>query len=252
MPSTRTPSKSSPARIAANRRDSARSTGPRTATGRQAVRLNALQHGLRAETPVLPCEDQEALENRKQAWIEALKPADAVQLHLVEVAVTASWAHERVLKAEAQLAEAAAWASMEMCGPHTYEELAERPVATLARLHSSPEGTRWLIEQWTMVHHALRPDSTWDEAHTRLLHALEGGGSLARVGDDPGARLRLVLSLFAGWAGQRDEPGAWEGVPFLLRASVRHTGASPNSARLVRVSCLECVFRVHASVVPPV
>ena len=37
-----------------------------------------------------------------------------------------------------------------------------------------------------------------------------------------------------------------------LLASVRHTGAFPNSARLVRVSCLECVFRVHASVVPPV
>ena len=36
------------------------------------------------------------------------------------------------------------------------------------------------------------------------------------------------------------------------RTSVRHTGAFPNSARLVRVSCLECVFRVHASVVPPV
>ena len=35
-------------------------------------------------------------------------------------------------------------------------------------------------------------------------------------------------------------------------ASVRHTGALPNSARLVRVSCLECVFRIHASVVPPV
>ena len=35
-------------------------------------------------------------------------------------------------------------------------------------------------------------------------------------------------------------------------ASVRHTDAFPNSARLVRVSCLECVFRVHASVVPPV
>ena len=41
-------------------------------------------------------------------------------------------------------------------------------------------------------------------------------------------------------------------LSFLLRASVRHTGAFPNSARLVRVSCLECVFRVHASVVPPV
>ena len=41
-------------------------------------------------------------------------------------------------------------------------------------------------------------------------------------------------------------------LSFLLRRSVRHTDAFPNSARLVRVSCLECVFRVHASVVPPV
>ena len=42
--------------------------------------------------------------------------------------------------------------------------------------------------------------------------------------------------------------GGWES----FCALVRHTGAFPNSARLVRVSCLECVFRVHASVVPPV
>ena len=33
--------------------------------------------------------------------------------------------------------------------------------------------------------------------------------------------------------------------PPILRASVRHTDAFPNSARLVRVSCLECVFRVQ-------
>jgi hypothetical protein len=34
-------------------------------------------------------------------------------------------------------------------------------------------------------------------------------------------------------------------IPELLRASVRHTDAFPKSARLVRVSCLECVFRVQ-------
>ena len=56
--------------------------------------------------------------------------------------------------------------------------------------------------------------------------------------------LRLYATTFCVW-----EPRV--SLPSIAR-SVRHTGAFPNSARLVRVSCLECVFRVHASVVPPV
>ncbi len=38
--------------VEANRRNAAKSTGPKTAQGKQVVRMNALKHGLRAERVV--------------------------------------------------------------------------------------------------------------------------------------------------------------------------------------------------------
>ncbi len=45
----------------ANRRNALKSTGPRTPEGRNAVRLNALRHGLLSREVLLPGEDGEAL-----------------------------------------------------------------------------------------------------------------------------------------------------------------------------------------------
>ena len=45
--------------IEANRRNAQQSTGPKTPEGKAAVRLNALRHGLRARTVVLPGEQPE-------------------------------------------------------------------------------------------------------------------------------------------------------------------------------------------------
>src|SRR4051812_1485794 len=46
----------SAAKVAANRANAAKSTGPRTEAGRAASRVNAVKHGLRAEMVVLPGE----------------------------------------------------------------------------------------------------------------------------------------------------------------------------------------------------
>src|SRR5437660_8825140 len=43
----------------ANRRNSQKSTGPKTPEGKTAVSMNALRHGLRARTVVLPGENRE-------------------------------------------------------------------------------------------------------------------------------------------------------------------------------------------------
>src|ERR1700730_16626079 len=43
----------------ANRRNSQKSTGPKTSEGKAAVSMNALRHGLRARTVVLPGENRE-------------------------------------------------------------------------------------------------------------------------------------------------------------------------------------------------
>lgn len=51
-----------PKQIAANRRNAKKSTGPRTPAGKSNVRLNALKHGLTAQSVVLPFEDADAYE----------------------------------------------------------------------------------------------------------------------------------------------------------------------------------------------
>src|SRR4051812_48528428 len=76
-----------PARLAANRANSARSTGPRTSLGKSVSRLNGLVHGLRAEVTVLPGEDAEALQHRLDLWIVELAPETDAELRLVESAV---------------------------------------------------------------------------------------------------------------------------------------------------------------------
>ena len=55
-------------KIEANRRNAQRSTGPKTEEGKDKVRLNALKHGLCAETIVLPHEDADAYQQRLDDW----------------------------------------------------------------------------------------------------------------------------------------------------------------------------------------
>jgi hypothetical protein len=47
-------------KMESNRRNAQRSTGPKTATGKELARFNALKHGHTARSPVLPGEDPEA------------------------------------------------------------------------------------------------------------------------------------------------------------------------------------------------
>ncbi|MFO0890065.1 MAG: hypothetical protein U0790_13110 [Isosphaeraceae bacterium] len=74
----------SPARIEANRRNAQKSTGPRTEAGKGKVRLNALKHGLDAQTVVLPHEDAAKFEQRRDAWTRELSPGGEVGDYLAE------------------------------------------------------------------------------------------------------------------------------------------------------------------------
>ena len=55
----------SEAKLEANRRNAQKSTGPRTEAGKKRSSLNAVTHGLRAETLVLLDEDPQVLEDRR-------------------------------------------------------------------------------------------------------------------------------------------------------------------------------------------
>jgi hypothetical protein len=82
-------------KIEANRRNAAKSTGPRTAQGKAKVRLNAVTHGLTSATVVLPHEDEQAYQHSLEAWTSQLKAPGELGQYLVERVVRISWQLDR-------------------------------------------------------------------------------------------------------------------------------------------------------------
>src|SRR5271154_1250847 len=90
-------------RAATNRANSAHSTGPRTEAGKQRSSLNALRHGLTAQTAVLPTEDPEAHQRHIQQFLEEYKPATATETQLVHEIANTAWRLNRIPLLEAEL-----------------------------------------------------------------------------------------------------------------------------------------------------
>jgi hypothetical protein len=99
----------------ANRQNALKSTGPKTPEGKDAVRLNAMKHGLLCQEVLLPGEDEEALrELSEHLWTE-LKPVGEMENLLVDRINASHWRLRRLGRVEAGIF---AW--------ERYEELAER------------------------------------------------------------------------------------------------------------------------------
>ena len=95
----------SAAKIEANRRNASKSTGPRMEEGKKRSKMNALKHGCRAETLVLPEEDPKELEERRAAWTASLGPRCELEQRAVDDAVICSWRQDRARRAEAGRAD---------------------------------------------------------------------------------------------------------------------------------------------------
>ena len=93
----------SPARIAANRRNAKKSTGPKTAKGKAAAAQNALKHGLLAQDVVCAEEDSGDYQEFAAALYADLAPADSVEEQLVERIVTCAWRLQRMVCTEASM-----------------------------------------------------------------------------------------------------------------------------------------------------
>ncbi len=75
---------------ASNRRNAQHSTGPRTQPGKDAVRMNALKHGMTAKVAVLPNECDLDYE-RYASLIESYAPANEAEFMLVDQIVAGYW-----------------------------------------------------------------------------------------------------------------------------------------------------------------
>jgi hypothetical protein len=95
----------SAAKLEANRRNAHKSTGPWTEDGKNRSKMNALKHGCRAETLVLPEEDPQELEARRAAWTASLGPPCELEQRAVDDAVVYSWRQDRARRAEVARAD---------------------------------------------------------------------------------------------------------------------------------------------------
>ena len=86
--------------IEANRLNAQQSTGPRTAEGKSASRLNALKHGLFATDPVIVGEDPAHFDALRTSHYNQFLPATPQEQVLLAAMVRDAWSLERSSNAE--------------------------------------------------------------------------------------------------------------------------------------------------------
>src|SRR5262249_30551932 len=91
--------------IDANRRNSLKSTGPKTGTGKQASRCNAVRHGLTAETVIGALEDAEDYRAFEAAVTADYDAQSAVERELVLRLANLLWRLRRATTIETGLFE---------------------------------------------------------------------------------------------------------------------------------------------------
>jgi len=77
--------------IRANRRNAKKSTGPTTKAGKENSRFNALVHGLRAESNLLPGEDAPQFDQLLESLTVGWRPQDDREKSMIERIATAQW-----------------------------------------------------------------------------------------------------------------------------------------------------------------
>ena len=89
----------------AARENGKKSRGPITPQGKKNSSRNALKHGLTAESVVLPAESEHDFEELLQAHFDIYKPANAVEMDLVQTMALARWRLRRIATLESSLFE---------------------------------------------------------------------------------------------------------------------------------------------------
>ena len=122
----------SEAQVVANRRNAAKSTGPRTPEGKAVVAQNAVKHGLLARQAVIVGEDPGEYEFYRDQMVGELAPVGLVESMLAERVVSLSWRLRRAERLQNEAFDA------------LYLKETTGPLAKLTRsLHPKPpEGFR--------------------------------------------------------------------------------------------------------------
>jgi hypothetical protein len=125
--------------IAANRRNAERSTGPRTAAGKERSRRNALRHGLAAEQILLIDESADDFAGFAAALRASWDPVGEAEEVLCERIVLGNWRMRRVWRAEAAAMNEEA---IRIAHRHAREEVYEQVLGELQENPPPPDPDR--------------------------------------------------------------------------------------------------------------
>ncbi len=90
------------AQITANRQNAQKSTGPRTAVGKEAVSYNAFKHGLFVDKSIVSDETQEEYDRRRDALLAHIQPVGEMECIVAERFVNLAWRLKRAERMQNQ------------------------------------------------------------------------------------------------------------------------------------------------------
>ena len=185
----------------ANRQNSQRSTGPKTAEGKEASRRNALKHGMTGAGVVMPGEDQFLVAERFEDLAAKFAPDDdpfalvlAQKAAMLWVRGERCFRHDVAATAERVRNAGAAFDEARRTeADHLFETISASPATHVRRLWSMPEGVDLLLGEFHKLRDVAASEvgATWTTDHAGHLdhcmgHRHQGGFALALRGSRPG------------------------------------------------------------------
>ena len=170
------------ARIAANRANALKSSGPKTAAGKAQSRANAVKHGLTGAGIALPNEDREEVEARFLLVQEELSPATflgnalAHRMALMTVRLQRAERFEAAhLRRQARHAQTSFDAARAEEVVRLFAAIEARPATSRRHLLAMPEGVdRLKAGLLELLADLTAPSPAWTMPHHRRLDALFG------------------------------------------------------------------------------
>ncbi len=187
----------SEARRAANRRNSLKSTGPKTPEGKEKSRANALKHGLCASVCVP--EDLETVQRRSTDFFDTLKPQNLIHVWMVNQAALYSVRIERSQRMERRIRDKISLrAELTWDDDRRFEaedigrKLGKDPASAVEALRRTSHGCEWMMTRWAMLAHAADTQKEgWTDAQIKLAFDLLATPHEFREGRKPGLMIDL-------------------------------------------------------------
>jgi hypothetical protein len=188
----------SQARLAANRQNAQRSTGPNTPEGKARSRENALKHGFAAEVLTLPDENvilDEAFPGDTNSTSPSFPEWLIDQVALLSVRLDRLHEVEARRRQRVQLRARLCWnEDRRIAAENLGAQLSKNPGATVRKLRQTPQGCDWLIERWEALGRLLREFPTWDPCSTGIAFDLLGvPPELRAVDPSPGINPQTLV-----------------------------------------------------------